>query len=59
MEKPTYAELLDLLDNVSATAENMLPLCTMTESDRTNRTNLIKMARMICDRDLRNEGPLA
>lgn len=57
-DKPTYDELFELLDNVSATADNMYGQFhkQMGHADRINRANLIRMTRIICDRYLRAEA---
>ncbi len=58
--KPTYEELLEMLDNVSATAENMyLQLAKAnlhTADDARSRQRTILEARALCDRLLRPEG---
>lgn len=50
-------ELLDLLDDVSASLENVLAAHgnQMTPSDRTSRQALVDRARKLCDQELRPE----
>lgn len=50
-------ELLQLLDDVSATAETLMTHYgdKMPEHDRINRSRLILRARTVCDRMLRPE----
>jgi hypothetical protein len=54
-DKPTYDELFELLDNVSAIAYNIFGQFSkqMGAADRTNRGNVIRMTRIICDKYLR------
>ena len=58
MEKLTREQLLDLLDDVSAAAENMLLHygSTMPEADAAARGQLIFKARDICNHELRPQG---
>jgi hypothetical protein len=51
--------LLQLLDDVSATAESMFEHYKhlMTQADRVARRQLIKQARAVCDAELRPEPP--
>lgn len=55
MTKPSYDELLEMLDNVSATAENLYHQNgqPMTGADRRARMKVIKQARDTCDKLLR------
>lgn len=53
--KPTYDELLEMLDNVSASAENMLLVLKMNPADWRRRNKIITEAREVCDRLLRAE----
>jgi hypothetical protein len=57
MPQITREELLELLDDVSAAAENMLLHygSTMPEADAAQRGQLILRARDICNAELRPE----
>lgn len=57
-ESPAYAELLELLDNVSAAAENMLVRFggQMYRDDCTQRRKVVGEARALCDALLRQEA---
>lgn len=52
---PRYDDLLEMLDDVSAAAENMLSVCPMTPADKAQRTRIITEARDLCNRLLREE----
>jgi len=53
--KPTYDELLEMLDNVSATADNMLHhhAQDMSANDYRHRSRTIEAARTVCESLLR------
>lgn len=55
MERPTYDQLLQMLDNVSAAAETMLIhyYHKMPVADREARAKLIDEARQVCSALLR------
>jgi hypothetical protein len=55
--RPTYDELLDLLDDVSAIAQNVLPFSkqSTTHQEYEHRSDKIDSARELCDRLLRPE----
>jgi hypothetical protein len=57
MQKLTREQLLDLLDDISAAAENMLLHygSTMPEEDAAARGQLILKARDVCNAELRGE----
>jgi hypothetical protein len=56
MPKPTYDELLEMLDNVSAALKNtVLYGGTMTTGDKIARLDLAMEAREVCDALLREE----
>lgn len=58
---PTREELLEILDNVSAAAQNLLGLTVFGRTyeahpaDTAQRTKIIEEARIICDAELRHE----
>jgi len=56
--EPSRFELLEILDNVSAAARNMLTQfgSQMKQEDAAWRRQTINAARTICDRELRGEG---
>jgi hypothetical protein len=55
VKKRTRAELLEMLDNVSAAARNMLAQMPYDpqNSDYVQRTKIIEEARSVCDDELR------
>jgi hypothetical protein len=55
--KPSYDELLDMLDNVSASLDSVMLAhgASMTEGDRVARAKLASAARAVCDALLREE----
>lgn len=54
--KPTYDELLEMLDNVSAAADNMLHRYApnMSSDDFDGREKVVRSARATCDSLLRS-----
>jgi len=58
----TREELLEMLDNVSATAQNLLGLNVFGRlheahpADTSHRTKIIEEARAVCDAELRPNG---
>jgi hypothetical protein len=53
---PSYDDLLEMLDNVSAIAENMyFQRSPMTDSDKASRLKTIAEARSVCNALLRKD----
>jgi hypothetical protein len=55
MVSPTRSELLEMLDNVSAAARNMLAVRSCDGPDAQHRKKMIDEARAVCDAELRPE----
>lgn len=55
--KPSYGELLEMLDNVSAALRNVVAAhgASMAKADRDSRVALAQAARLVCDALLREE----